>query len=216
MGARRGRRSARAHRRRRLLRQEQRAGLSRHEPERPGADAGRRRLPAVGIQFDRALPRGQVWRRQAGACRSARTRAREQLDGLADLGRGTRDHAGVLGLDSNAGGKARCSRDRSRQGQVHGRDEDPGRAARQERVRGRRRAVDGRYPSRADGLSLPPPGAGTTGSRQSPSSSGPHSRSTCWRSNSCDANRHTHGLHPTAPRHAKVSERRRRGPRPRG
>ena len=41
MGAGRARRAARAHRCRRLLRQEQRAGLSRHESERPGADAGR-------------------------------------------------------------------------------------------------------------------------------------------------------------------------------
>ena len=47
----------------------------------------------------------------------ARARASSWMDWQISVG-GTRDHAGVLGLDSNAGGKARCGRDRSRQGQV--------------------------------------------------------------------------------------------------
>ena len=51
MGDRRARPAARAHRCRRLVRQEPGAGLPRHEPERPGADAGRRgRFSAVGIE----------------------------------------------------------------------------------------------------------------------------------------------------------------------
>src|SRR5262249_61740285 len=59
VGGGRARAAARTHRRRRHLRQEQGARLSRHEPQRPGADARRGRLPAVGIELDRALPRGK-------------------------------------------------------------------------------------------------------------------------------------------------------------
>ena len=47
-------------------------------------------------------------------------RARRQLDGLADLGGGSRCHAGVLGPRSNATGKAGCCRHRGRKGQIHG------------------------------------------------------------------------------------------------
>ena len=62
-----------------------------------------------------------------------------QMDGLAALGHGPRDHAGVLGPDPHAAGEARRRRDRGRQGQDHRGGADPGRAARQDRYpRGRR------------------------------------------------------------------------------
>ena len=98
-----------AHRRRRRVRQEQGAGLSGDEPERPGADAGgRRRLHAVGIQFDRALSRRQARQeRRAGAEGRQAARARQPMDGLAIVGGRPGDHAGVLGPDPHAAGKAR-------------------------------------------------------------------------------------------------------------
>ena len=66
----------RAHRRRRRLRQEQGTGLSRDESERPGADArGRRRLPAVGIQFDRALSRRQARQKRRARAEGPKQRA---------------------------------------------------------------------------------------------------------------------------------------------
>ena len=53
------------------VRQEQRSGLSGDEPERPGADAGGGgRLPALGIQFGRALSRRQASLQRVGAGRS--------------------------------------------------------------------------------------------------------------------------------------------------
>src|ERR1700688_3203517 len=61
VGGRRDRLATRAHRYWRGVRQESRGGLSGDEPERAGADARRgRRLPAVGIELDRALSRRQT------------------------------------------------------------------------------------------------------------------------------------------------------------
>ena len=58
---------------------------------------------------------------------------RAEVDGLAALGDGAGDHAGVLGPDPHAAGEARPERDRRRQGEDHRRREDHGRAARQDR-----------------------------------------------------------------------------------
>src|SRR5439155_6480765 len=99
---RRARAATRAHRYWRSVWQEQRARISRDEPERPGAYAARGRIPAVGIQFDRALSRGEIWRRQARALRSARACACQQLDGLAAHRRASAAHASILGPRSNA------------------------------------------------------------------------------------------------------------------
>ena len=88
-------------------------------PNGAGADAGRgRRLPAVGVQFDRALSRRQA--RQEPACSSRAMQAArtgQPMDGLATLRRGPGDHAGVLGPDPHAAGEARPCRDQCRQGQ---------------------------------------------------------------------------------------------------
>ena len=63
-----------------------------------------------------------------------KTRAlRADVDGLAALGDGPVDHAGVLGPDPHAAGEARRERDRGRQGEDHRRREDHGRPARQDR-----------------------------------------------------------------------------------
>ena len=64
-----------AHRRRHGVRQKQRARLSRDESQRPRADAGRRRLRAVGIQFDHALSRARLWQGIADLSRRRRRRA---------------------------------------------------------------------------------------------------------------------------------------------
>src|SRR5215472_3070300 len=97
----------------------------------------------------------------------AHSRARQQLDGLAAHGRASAAHAGVLGAHPHAAGEARSRGDRGRQGQVHRGDDDSRRAAGQDRVRRRRHAVHGRHSGRADGLPLPPLGAGAAGARPS-------------------------------------------------
>ena len=94
VGDRRDRAAARAHRYRRAVRPESGAGLSGDEPQRAGADAGRRgRLPAVGVERDRAPSRRQAPRRRARAGRPARARPGQPMDGLAAFRRRAGDHA---------------------------------------------------------------------------------------------------------------------------
>src|SRR6516164_55211 len=71
----------------------------------------------------------------------------------------------LTGAHPHAAGETRSRGDRGRQGQVHRGDDDSRRAPRQDRVRRRRHAVHGRHPGRADGLPLPPLGAGAAGAR---------------------------------------------------
>ena len=55
----------------------------------------------------------------ARAGRPENPRPRADVDGLAALGDGARDHAGVLGPDPHAAGEARPEGDRGRQGKDH-------------------------------------------------------------------------------------------------
>ena len=105
---------------------EQRARLSGDESERSRPHArGRRRLPALGIEFDRALSRGQArQKRRARTQRRKAARDREPMDGLAAVGAGTDHHTGLLGPDPDAGGKARHGRDQDVAGENHRRDEN--------------------------------------------------------------------------------------------
>src|SRR6185312_11456943 len=93
VGGRRARPRAHAHRYRRRFRQEQGAEIPGDESERPGADArGGRRLPALGVEFDRARSgreARQGRRDRAEGCQAAR--AGQPMDGLAALARGTGD-----------------------------------------------------------------------------------------------------------------------------
>ena len=90
---------------------------------------------AVGIEFDRALSRRQARQeRRARAERPEAARARQPMDGLAVVGRRAGDHAGVLGPDPHAAGKARHGGDQGVAGQDHRGDENPRRAARQDAI----------------------------------------------------------------------------------
>ena len=61
----------------------------------------------------------QASEQHARARRSENPRPRPDVDGLAALGDGPVDHAGVLGADPHAAGKARPESDRGRQGEDH-------------------------------------------------------------------------------------------------
>ena len=74
----------------------------------------------------------EEWRVGAEGCQAARTR--QPVDGLAIVGGRARDHAGVLGPDPHAGGKARRGRDQGLAGQDHRRDENPRRATGKDRI----------------------------------------------------------------------------------
>ena len=60
-----------------------------------------------------------------------------KVDGLAALGDGACDHAGVLGTDPHAAREARRQRNRRRQGKNHRRREDHGFATRHHAIPGR-------------------------------------------------------------------------------
>ena len=72
----------RAHRRRHAVRRRQDARVPEDEPELARADDRRRRLRAVGVARDRALPRGEARHGQAMAGGSRGARRRRALDGL--------------------------------------------------------------------------------------------------------------------------------------
>ena len=84
------------------------------------------------FELDLPLSRRQASDPHARARRPENPRPRADVDGLAALGDGARDHAGVLGPDPHAAGQARPEGDRGRQGKDHRRREDDGRAARQD------------------------------------------------------------------------------------
>jgi glutathione S-transferase len=88
-------------------------GLSGDEPERAGADLGRRGwLPAVGIERDRSPSRRQAPLGGAGACGPKSAGTRQPMDGLATLRRRAGHHAGLPRLDPHAARKTRPRRDR--------------------------------------------------------------------------------------------------------
>ncbi len=87
-------------------------------PNGPGADHRRRRLRAVGVAHDRALPVREARRGQALADRPERARRRRALDGLG-LHLPERDAQRVLGPDPHAAREARREGDRGRPQEEH-------------------------------------------------------------------------------------------------
>ncbi len=83
-------------------------------------------------------------------------RSRQSVDGLAIVGRRTRDLCLFLGADPHARREARHGRDHGVPAENHRSDGDAGRAACPHRLCRRRCLLDGRHSGRRDGLSLPP------------------------------------------------------------
>ena len=110
--------------------QEQGAEISGDESERPGADAGRRRrLPAVGDQFHRALSRRQIRQERQPGAEGCPSSARAPASGwIGNCRWWDRRSPSLLGPDPHAAGKARPRRDQDLAGEDHRRHADHGRA----------------------------------------------------------------------------------------
>ena len=125
-------------------------------PNCAGADARRRgRLHAVGVELDLPLPRRQARQSRTLEPADLKTRARAQtVDGLAALGDGAGDHAGVLGPDPHAAGEARPEGDRAGRKDHRSATQMMDAPARQDEIHRRRRILLRRHSGRHDDLSL--------------------------------------------------------------